>query len=156
MGRPTKLTPDVQATIVEAIAKGNDKVVAARLAGIGESTFYAWMERGEQAKTGAFLEFREAVKKAEAEAEQHFVGIIKTASYDTWTAAAWWLERKHPERWGRRERIEHTGANGEPVQMQHEHKFDLSGLTDDQLESLETILHRLTDAGPGEAGESAA
>ena len=112
MGRPTKLTPEVQAIIVEAIEKGNDKTVAARLAGIGESTFYAWMERGEQAKSGVFLEFREAVKKAEAEAEQHFVGVIKAASADTWTAAAWWLERKYPERWGRKERqqIEHEGG----------------------------------------------
>lgn len=27
-----------------------------------------------------------------------------------WTATAWWLERMHPERWGRKDRLEVTGA----------------------------------------------
>ena len=45
-GRPTKLTPQVQAKIVQAIVGGNDITVAAAYAGIGESTFYAWLERG--------------------------------------------------------------------------------------------------------------
>ena len=34
----------------------------------------------------------------------------------TWTAAAWILERRQPERWARRERMELTGAGGGPVE----------------------------------------
>ena len=45
-GRPTDLTPQAQAKIVLAIVGGNDNKVAAAHAGIGESTFYAWLERG--------------------------------------------------------------------------------------------------------------
>jgi hypothetical protein len=29
-----------------------------------------------------------------------------------WTAAAWWLERKFPDDWGRRERIDHRTPDG--------------------------------------------
>lgn len=32
-----------------------------------------------------------------------------------WQAAAWRLERKFPEKWGRRERIEHTTPSDEPL-----------------------------------------
>jgi hypothetical protein len=34
----------------------------------------------------------------------------------TWTAAAWILERRQPDRWGRRERIEHSGPGGKPIE----------------------------------------
>ena len=52
-GRPTDLTPAVQARIVQAIVGGNDNKVAAAYAGIGESTFYAWLERGRKERAAA-------------------------------------------------------------------------------------------------------
>ena len=48
-GRPTKLTPDLQAKIVEALKAGNYAEVAARHVGIASSTFYDWMKRGPRA-----------------------------------------------------------------------------------------------------------
>ena len=45
-GRPSKLTPEVQEKIVTAIRAGNYAQVAAVYAGIGERTFYRWMELG--------------------------------------------------------------------------------------------------------------
>lgn len=112
-GRPTKLTPQVQARIVQAIVGGNDITVAAAYAGISKTTFYAWLERGRKAKTGPFADFVDAIEKAQADAEARNVALIAKAAQDgTWTAAAWWLERKYPERWGRKERqqIEHEGG----------------------------------------------
>lgn len=126
-GRPTKLTPQVQAKIVQAIVGGNDITVAAAYAGIGESTFYAWLERGRKerarlaaspnarprAKETPFVEFLASIEKAQADAETRNVALIAKAAQDgTWTAAAWWLERKYPERWGRKERHEVTGKDG--------------------------------------------
>jgi transposase len=100
-GRPTKLTPQTQARIVQAIVGGNDITVAAAYAGIGKTTFYEWLERGRKAKTGPFAAFADAIQKAQADAETRNVALIAKAAQDgTWTAAAWWLERKHPERWG--------------------------------------------------------
>ena len=135
-GRPTKLTPQVQARIVQAIVGGNDITVAAAYAGIGKTTFYEWLERGrkEAARLAAssrakpkdsetpFAEFADAIQKAQADAETRNVALIaKAAQEGTWTAAAWWLERKHPDRWGRKERIEHSGH------------IDVTRLTDDEL-----------------------
>lgn len=50
-GRPTKLTPAIQAQIVDAIANGHYDVTAAAMAGIGRSTFYQWIARGEAEAT---------------------------------------------------------------------------------------------------------
>jgi hypothetical protein len=60
-----------------------------------------------------FAEFADAIQKAQADAETRNVALIAKAAQDgTWTAAAWWLERKYPERWGRKERHEVTGKDG--------------------------------------------
>ena len=50
MARPTKLTPDVHHTIVERIRNGAFDHVAAESAGVHESTFRRWMERGEKGR----------------------------------------------------------------------------------------------------------
>ncbi len=41
-GRPAKLTPELQAKLVEALKAGNYAEVAARHVGIASSTFYDW------------------------------------------------------------------------------------------------------------------
>ena len=56
-----------------------------------------------------FFEFCEEVKKAEAEAEAAAVVQIKAAAASgTWQAAAWYLERKHKDRWARTDKLEGT------------------------------------------------
>ncbi len=115
-GRPTKLTPQVQARIVQAIVGGNDITVAAAYAGIHKAQFYRWLEKGEQQQQGIYRAFRDAIQKAQADAETRNVALIaKAAQEGTWTAAAWWLERKYPERWGRKERHEVTGKDGKDL-----------------------------------------
>ena len=52
------------------------------------------MERGDTEKTGKFREFRDAVKRAQADAVLSRIEIIQDAGASgTWQAAAWWLER---------------------------------------------------------------
>ncbi len=48
-------------------------------------------------------EFATAIKEAEAAAEQGFLGRILKHTDKQWTAAAWMLERRWPERWAKRE-----------------------------------------------------
>lgn len=110
MGRHSKLTPEVQEKIVGVLRSGNYAQVAAQCAGIGETTFYRWLQQGEEEESGIYRDFREAVKNAEAEAEADSVAIIETAGRKEWQARAWLLERKHPYRWGRFERQEHMGS----------------------------------------------
>ena len=104
-GRRTKLTPEVQEKVVSAIRAGNYANVAAEYAGIGERTFYRWLQRGQAAKRGIYRQFWQAVKKAEREAEVRAVAIIQKHMEDNWQAAMTYLERKFPDRWGRRDRL---------------------------------------------------
>ena len=122
MGRPTKLDYKVQEKIVQAIKAGNYIETAAAYAGISKSTLYDWLKRGEREKQRVaknpryrirksekiYVEFSDAVEKALAEAEVRDVLLIGKAAEEQWQAAAWRLERKFPDRWGRRV-IEHSG-----------------------------------------------
>ena len=104
-GRKTKLTPELQDKIVSAIRAGNYAMVAAEYAGISTTTFYRWLQQGAEAKSGIYKDFRDAVKKAESDAEVRAVAIIQKHMEGNWQAAMTYLERKHPNRWGRRDRL---------------------------------------------------
>jgi transposase len=61
------------------------------------------------------------VKKAEGEAESTALSQIAKAARDgSWQAAAWTLERKNPDRWGRRDRVTHEGG------IDHTHRLGIS------------------------------
>ena len=121
MARPTKLTQEVTDRICLAIRAGNYAKIAAGMAGIGETTYYKWLDMAEQPNARKeYREFRESIERAEAEAEVSRVArITQAADNGTWQAAAWLLERKHGERWGRNDKLrqEITGANGAPVAL---------------------------------------
>jgi len=58
------------------------------------------------------------LEKAEAEAELFLLTNIKAAATDgKWTAAAWILERRHPERWAKLEKREYSGTEGGPIEI---------------------------------------
>jgi hypothetical protein len=121
VGRRSKLTPEVQSKIVSAIRAGNYAHIAASLAGINRSTYYRWLELGEgSAAKQPYKEFRDTVKEAEASAEVANVALIRQAAQNgTWQAAAWYLERKHSDRWGRNDKVrqEISGPEGKPIQV---------------------------------------
>jgi hypothetical protein len=132
-GRPTKLTPEVQAEICEAIEAGNYMEPSAIRAGVAKETLYNWLRRAGReldksrkdkryripAKERKYIEFLHAVKKAEAKAEAWDLQVIRTAAlFGHWQASAWRLERKHYDRWGRKQAIEHSGPEGKPVRVQ--------------------------------------
>lgn len=130
MGK-TKLTTEVRDRIVQALTAGNYQETAALYAGIDQGTYYRWMERGriERDRINAgekplkaetiYREFREAVETARAQAEVRNAGIINKAANDgTWQAAAWYLERSHPQRWGRINRTEISGPEGGPIRTE--------------------------------------
>lgn len=128
-GRRSKLTPERKQKLVDALKGGNYRQTAALYAGIGVSTFYRWLEIGEadleRDKQSPERELLEAVKEAEAQAEIAAIALISRAAADgSWQAAAWRLERKYPDRWGRRERHEHTGVDGGPITITTKDEFD--------------------------------
>jgi len=120
-GAPTKLTPELQTKIVAFIRAGGYVETAAAAAGINKSTFYDWLKRGAAQKAGPYREFSDAVEKAAAESEMADVARINKAAQDgVWQAAAWRLERKFPERWGRKERTDPAAGGGDtPIVLQY-------------------------------------
>ena len=128
MARPSKLTPETQQAIINALNSGNWIETAAHYAGIATATLYNWLDRGriERERIDAdeepneseaqFVEFLEAVEKSRSQAQVRAVGLIQKAAIDgTWQAAAWFLERSDPQRWGRFNRMELTGKDGGSV-----------------------------------------
>lgn len=114
-GRPSTFTPAIQEQIVSLIRVGNYSQVAAQAAGIPERTFYSWLERGEKETGTQYAVFLQAVKSAEATAEVEAVATIKGRE-PAWQAAAWYLERKHWQRWCQRKPKEDEEKR-EPIEI---------------------------------------
>lgn len=103
-GRKTKLSPTVKSRICSVLANGNYIQTACAVARIHVSQFFRWMEKGEHAKSGIYREFYDAVKEAEQTAELACLAEIRQD--ESWQSKAWVLERRFPERWGRKDRLE--------------------------------------------------
>lgn len=93
-----KYTPQVVEQICNLLKGGNTRKTSAIAAGISEETFYTWMREK--------LEFSESVKKAEEIAVARNVAIINKAAGDTWQAAAWWLERRRRDDFGKHDKVD--------------------------------------------------
>jgi len=117
--------------IVRAIRAGAYQRDAARHAGISEDTLYNWLSRGEEhnipdsedlssipERERPYVEFFRAVEKARGDAVVWNISIIRKAAQEgVWTAAAWWLERTHPDQYAKRERRELVGEGGGPITL---------------------------------------
>src|SRR4051812_18697193 len=131
MARPTKLTAAVRERIVQALRAGNYAEAACRAAGIAPSTYYRWLERGQQDESGLHRDFFEEVRRAEAEAEVHAVAVLRRAMPEDWRAALAYLERRHPGRWRRRQTTELTGPDGGPIRADAGRAPDLRKLSEE-------------------------
>lgn len=101
-GRPTCFTGAKAALIIEAIRRGLPYKLAAAAGGVSYNTFIRWRNEGSNPDAPRHLrEFCHQVRKAESEAAQRFIGLIEAAAKRNWQAAAWMLERRHPDLFGR-------------------------------------------------------
>lgn len=115
-GRPSLLTPEREVRLLRAIRRGMPLKQAAMLAGMSYETLNRWRIQGEAEDAPAeFRHFWQALRKAQAVAMERLVGRIQDAAGSDWKAAAWLLERRHPDEFARQQRLEHTGAGGGPI-----------------------------------------
>lgn len=106
----TKYTPERHVAIINAIEQGVPYRHAAAIAGISEDTMQRWRER--------FAAFAEAIKAAEGRAVAGRLARIRQAEPDHWQAAAWWLERKYPQEFGKTvQENQITGKDGGAVEI---------------------------------------
>lgn len=125
LGRRLSLTQDIYDRIVLAVRGGAYLDDAAAYAGIAERTLYLWLARGRDAEARAdtgeslsaddrlLLGFQRDVARARADATIRNVTLVQQAAQTTWQAAAWWLERTNPRKWGRHETVEITGDSAD-------------------------------------------
>lgn len=113
-GAPSKLDPKRKKDLFAALQRGATYEIACDLAGISYKTLRNWIKRGEKQKTGEFFQFLQELKKTQATAVVNLLDIIDKAAVKNWQAAAWKLERRYPETYGRTIH-EHTGKDGKPI-----------------------------------------
>jgi hypothetical protein len=116
MGRPTKLTPEIQEIIVDAIRRGSFDHVAATAAGIGKSTFMRWLAAGGRGSP-LYVEFHEAVSRARAEARISAEARVHAENPLAWLRYGPGRERPGEAGWTDAQRMELTGKDGGPIQQ---------------------------------------
>jgi len=93
-----KYTLERAERILEAVGAGATLRAAAAAAGIDESTLWRWQQRN--------AAFAKDLHAREAESEVVLVAIIRRAAETDWRAAMALLERRWPDTWGRRDRVD--------------------------------------------------
>lgn len=135
-GSNPKLTGDLGDKICVAIRQGATLDAAAAYAGVARSTFYDWIRRGRQPSArNPYKAFVAQLDEALASFEVGAIAQIAKAGADgEWQASAWRLERRFPDKYGRRTRLDgNLTVQAAPV-------LDVSKLTLDELETLRGLL----------------
>jgi len=97
------ITSEQTERLLDGLRHGMTRRAAAAYAGFSKSAFYRMLDEDDGT-------FGTEVENAEGEAEAAMTKLVANAAVDpkNWTAAAWWLERRHPDDYGKRERVEVT------------------------------------------------
>jgi hypothetical protein len=126
--------PPTAARIITSIRLGNFVETAAAAAGISKPTLLKWLKAGRRARRRArkiaggvpdlapltpmevgLAKFSDDFGRASAEAEEMKSNLITAAGKKDWRAAAWQLERMMPDKYARREKVEHSSPGGGPL-----------------------------------------
>jgi hypothetical protein len=118
----TLLTKDVTLDLEEKILRGLTEEQACELVGVAYDTYSKWLIR--------YPLFKEFIRRVKAQVEFEALEHIQDAmTGGTWSAAAWFLERKYPQRYGKRDVLKQ--------QIYHVH-----------IEFIRQVLQVINDADP--------
>ena len=92
-GRKSKYSPQLQIALCQWLKKGCSFKDACAMEGISYETFRTWQSEKSV--------FSVAIKKAEVECKVARIQTVLKASDKSWQAAAWWLERRYGDEYGR-------------------------------------------------------
>lgn len=99
--RRPKLCEINQAAICRAVALGASQRIAARAGGIALTTLQEWLTRGRDGDA-RYTGFLKAYEEAQTKADVGALAAIAAAAKKDWRAAAWSLQRRHPDDYGER------------------------------------------------------
>jgi len=98
-GRPSKLTPELEAALLRCAGNGLSARQAAHTVGLPHSTLDKWLH----AKYGPYARFREAWQVARVRLIDEMAdALVSAARSGEWRAALAILERRDPKRWAKR------------------------------------------------------
>lgn len=129
---------------------------AAAFSGVSPATFRAWLVDGRRAEGMPRPQGEEITLKVElvsrvevaiADFKLSLTGGIFQHGRDSWQAWAWLAERRFPDEFGRRQRIEHGNADGEPFRVAPTPVFDPSKLTSEELDEVIALLEKARPDG---------
>lgn len=148
----SKLDNKMQKKIEVYLQRGNYIETICDAVGITDRTFHYWMEWGRkiseeiedieeraeifgidysvleeykrELKRNKYFLFFQAVKKAQGEGEILLVEKVRDAADDQWQAAAWMLERKFPDKYGRNSTVKLRGDKENPLQINQAPVFE--------------------------------
>lgn len=134
--RATRLTPALTRRITGLVRIGAYPVTAAKANGVSASVWYSWLATGRgrhparaRGPVRACSRLVAAVERAEAECEAQVVARLTVAAMSDSRVAAALLERRWPERWSRRSRVE-VVAPAPPLPMPPPLSLILADVTD--------------------------
>jgi hypothetical protein len=154
------------AELSRRIASGLSSSAACREVGLDPNTFFQWKARGKWKPDSIYGLFLTVMLRAEGERESKLLKQIRDAAdpyvsrdgkHDRpgdWRAAAWLLERMHPERYGPQATVRHEGT----VQFAHADEMNqaLGKLSDDDLTRLRSLVGKMHGARRGSGNGSPA
>lgn len=120
-GRVPFRLADAGHRIIEAVKLGATYRLASQYAGIQIGTLYRWIDKAEKILTRLeseedpiieeseiiYVDFLLRLQQAEGKAVVGWLAAIESAAVDQgkWQAAAWLLERRHPQEYGKRTEV---------------------------------------------------
>jgi len=116
MGRRTKLTPEVQKSIVKLIRGGAYDYQAARASGIDDSTFRRWMRAGENGNS-KYRPFCAEVRQARAAARTAAEIEVCKDNPLAWLRYGPGRERPGEPGWTESSKVEVTGDKARPLSI---------------------------------------
>ena len=107
-GRPTKYRPEMPDKVRALLSEGFSKEAAAGALGISAQTLYVWEKE--------IPDFSDAIKEGEAASQHWWEDRGRDACLNgEFNPTVWW--RNMQNRFGWREKMEHTGEDGGPIQV---------------------------------------
>ena len=156
-GRPSSLTPATVKSIEKSIKAGSSYGDAAILAGVDPRTFALWMAHGRQdlqaGRASEYLHFFQVVERANIDAKAVLIERVMKGSKRDPRLALKILERRFPNEWGLKIKIEDATPD-KPTSPREAFLKKLSAIEDRQERAAAALRGVLRDGDPLAEGVS--
>lgn len=139
-GRPSKLTPELQEKLLDAIEIGMTIERSCEYACINKTVFYDWIKKGKKQIKGKYRTFIDALEQADSQAEINLLQAIQDDG--GWKGKCWILERRFKERWAKEDRLKIDNKINLRKQLLDESDLDLENMSLEEIETIEAIYER--------------